>query len=226
MKQVILMAAAVVMFAQAGAQDMNDALRKTFLAFDTTRDLGVKQAQANRLGLIAKKWNDEWVTHYYNAYAQTSLAYMVPEPEKKEAYMDVAEEELNKAIELLGEEDDEIHVMKAMVAQGRMAVDPRNRWQQYGKIFEDELRAAKEINEENPRIYYLKGTATYFTPEAFGGGAKKALVYFERAKPFFDAEQQEDMSDPHWGKYANEYFLIQATEKKGGRPDDDVMDEY
>lgn len=215
-RYILLIATAALTYIQAGAQDMNEALQKTFLAFDTTRDLAVKTAQSNKLALIAKKWNDEWAPHYYNAYAKAQMSFMMPENEmdKKDALLDEAEAELNEAIALLGKETDEIYVLKAMQAQARMAVDGRNRWQKYGKLFDENLQKAKELNEENPRIYYLKGTSIFFTPKMFGGGAKKALPYFEKAEPMFAKEEKGDMTDPHWGAMANQYFIMQINNTK------------
>ena len=96
-RYILLVAAAALTYVQACAQDMNEALKKTFLAFDTTQDLAVKTAQSNKLALIAKKWNDEWAPHYYNAYAKTQMSFMMPadEMEKKDAILDEAEAELN-----------------------------------------------------------------------------------------------------------------------------------
>lgn len=215
-RYILLIATVALTYIQAGAQDMNEALKKTFLAFDTTQDLTVKTAQSNKLALIAKKWNDEWAPHYYNAYAKAQMSFMMPENEmdKKDALLDEAEAELNEAIALLGKETDETYVLKAMHAQARMAVDGRNRWQKYGKLFDENLQKAKELNEENPRIYYLKGTSVFFTPKMFGGGAKKALPYFEKAEPMFAKEEKGDMTDPHWGAMANQYFIMQSKNSK------------
>lgn len=220
-RYILLVAATALMYINACGQDMNESLKKTFLAFDTTQDATVKTAQSNKLALIAKKWKDEWAPHYYMAYAKAQMSFMMPEneKEKKDAIIDEAEAELAEAITLLGKENDETYVLKAMLAQARMAVDGRNRWQKYGKLFDENLRQAKELNAENPRIYYLKGTATYFTPKMFGGGAKNALEYFEKAQPFFAKESDADMKDPFWGKQANEFFIAQC---KGGKEMEDM----
>lgn len=213
-RYILLVAVSALMYIQATAQDMNDALKKTFIAFDTTQDVSVKAANANKLGMIVKKWKEEWQPHYYNAYAKATLSFRETDMAKRDALVDEAEAELAEAISLMGKENDETYVMKAMLAQARMAVDGRNRWQKYGKIFDENLQKAKELNESNPRIYYLKGTSVYFTPKMFGGGGKKAKEYFEKAEPMFAKEQQEDMSKPFWGKTPNQYFLARINEGK------------
>lgn len=215
-RYILLVATAALTFVQAGAQDMNEALKKAFISFDTTREVSAKTAQANKLALIAKKWKDEWAPHYYNAYAKASLSFMLPEDEmdKKDAMLDEADASLDEAVTLLGKENDDIYVMRAMLAQARMAVDGRNRWQKYGKLFDENLQKAKELNAENPRIYYLKGTSVFFTPKMFGGGGKKALEYFEKAQPLFVKEEDGNMSDPYWGAEANEYFIQLCKNEK------------
>lgn len=215
-RYILLIAVSALTYVQTTAQDMNAALMKTFTAFDTTRDLSVKTAQANKLGLIAKKWKDDWAPHYYCAYAKAQMSFMLPQNEmdKKDAMLDDADAELDEAVSILGKENDETYVLRAMLAQARMAVDGKNRWQKYGKLFEDNLRSAKELDEENPRIYYMKGTAVFYTPKAFGGGAKNAVSYFEKAQPMFEKEAKKDMANPFWGSRANEYFLMQCQQTK------------
>jgi hypothetical protein len=91
-----------------------------------------------------------------------------------------------------------------------MAVDPMNRWQKYGQIFSQNLESAKELNPNNPRMYYLQGTSKYFTPKAYGGGKKIAQPYFEKAEALFAKEAGGDIAKPYWGKMQNSYFLEQC----------------
>jgi hypothetical protein len=209
-RYILLIAIAAFSCLQMKAQDMAQTLTKTFLAFDTTQDFQKKVEQSNKLSMIAKKWNEEWVTHYYNAYSKANLSYMEKEEKKRDAYVDEAEKELDEAIGLLGKPNDETHVLAAMIANARMAIAPQNRWQKYGKIFEENLTTAKQLNPDNPRIYYLQGTSKFFTPKMFGGGKKAALPYFEKAEGLFAKESDTDIKDPYWGKMSNMYFLQQC----------------
>ncbi|RYD56818.1 MAG: hypothetical protein EOP56_10525 [Sphingobacteriales bacterium] len=190
-------------------QDYQQTLRNTFLAYDTTQNMETKVAQSNKLGMIAKKWNNEWTAHYYNAYAKAQLSYMEKDEAKRDAYVDEAEKELDETIGLV-KENDETHVLGAMIANARMAVKPQARWQKYGKVFSDNLEKAKEINPKNPRIYYLQGTSKFFTPKMFGGGKKAALPYFEKAAEYYAQESDADMAKPFWGKIPTQYFLKES----------------
>lgn len=215
-KHIFLWAAATLLTVSSHAQDFKQTLEKTFLSFDTTRTDKARRAEAgNKLSLIAKKWPGEWSAHYYNAYAKAMMSYDEIDEAKKDAILNDADASLESMKSLLKKETDETHVLRAMLANARMAVSPQNRWQKYGKLFDEHLKAAKDLNPNNPRIYYLIGTSKFFTPKAFGGGHKASLPYFEKAQGLFAAESTTDIVIPHWGKESNNYFLKMAQQ-----PDD------
>ena len=104
-------------------------------------------------------------------------------------------------------------MLAAMIANARMVVDPMQRWQKYGKLFSDNLASAKEVNPDNPRMYYLQGTSKFFTPKAFGGGKKSAMPYFEKADGLFAKQTSKDIPKPYWGKDKNSYFLAECKKE-------------
>lgn len=210
-RYLLLTAVAGFLMVNCNAQDANEVLKKTFMAFDTTMDFQKKVEQSNKLTMIAKKWNDQWAPHYYNAFSKAQLSYMEKDEKKRDAYLDDAEKERDEAVAILGKDNDETYVLSALIANARMTVDPRNRWQKYGKMFEEDLAKAKEINANNPRIYYLKGVSVFFTPKMFGGGKKPAKSYFEKAEPLFAKETEDDITKPFWGKRNTVYFMAQIN---------------
>lgn len=210
-KYILLIAAAAFLYVnKLHGQDFKATLQKTFTTFDTTKDMQVRTEYSNKLGLISKKWTDEWSSHYYNAFSKTVLSYNEPDEAKRDAYLDEAEQERTEAVNLLKKENDETYVLAAMIANARMAVKPQARWQKYGKIFDENLSKAKEINPNNPRIYYLQGVSKRFTPKMFGGGKKAALPYFEKAEGLFAKETDDDILKISWGKKINNQFLKEA----------------
>jgi hypothetical protein len=210
MKHFIAMGALTLTVMSATAQDFKAPLAKTFWAFDTTMDMNTKVEQSNKLSLVAKKWGNEWVTHYYLAYSKTILSYMEQNAGKRDAYLDEAEKERDEAVSILSKNNDETFVLSAMIANARMAVDPMSRWQKYGQLFKENLESAKDINPNNPRMYYLQGTSKYYTPKAFGGGKKAAQPYFEKAEGLFAKEEGGDIAKPYWGKVQNSYYISQC----------------
>lgn len=208
------LALAIGFAGSASAQDFKQTLGTTVKAFFEGKDQNEKLNQSNRLGLVAKKFNTEWSASYYAALSRIMLNYDEKDPAKKDAYLDEAEDYLTTATSLADKNDkgqqSELYAINAMLANARLGVDPKKRWQKYGKIFESNLEKAKEYNAENPRIYFLKATSVFFTPKMFGGGKKKALEYFEKAEPLFAKESHEDITKPFWGKEANDEFMKQA----------------
>ena len=197
------------------AQDMEKVLKETLEKLKTDSTTAMWASTANRLEMIAGKWSDKWVTHYYAAYAFVIEAYMEPDKTRKDALLDKADQQLDLATKAMGKDDDETLVLKAMAANARMAVDPANRWQQYGQTFNDNIQKAKSINPNNPRIYYLQGTSLFFTPKAYGGGEKAAQPYFEKADGLFSSLQDTtDIMKPWWGKAQNDMYLEKCKEVK------------
>ncbi|XZF13031.1 hypothetical protein ACTHGU_14690 [Chitinophagaceae bacterium MMS25-I14] len=216
-KQILLAATAVMMTAGAMAQNFTDVLQKNFIAFDTTWNQEKKIEAGNKLGLIAKKFDKEWLAPYYAAYAKVNVSYNETDGAKKDALLDEAQTYIDQAVSILGKDNDETYVVKAMIANARIGVEPQKRWQKYGSVFNENLDKAKELNADNPRIYVLRGISKFYTPKMFGGGKKAAMPYFEKANTLFAKRTDMDITKPYWGKQMNEHFIGLA---KGEDKDD------
>ena len=203
-------AALLAMTSGAQAQDYKPMLVKTYLAFDTVTGNDAKVEQANKISLIAKKWNSEWVPHYYAAFTKVVISYNEKDANKRDAYLDDAEKEMQSVLDLIKKDNDETYVMAAFIANARLSVDGSTRWMKYGPIFSKNLESAKAINPNNPRIYYLQGISKFYTPKAFGGGKGAAQPYFEKASALFEKEPKDDIAKPSWGSRMNGYYLAEC----------------
>ncbi len=214
----LIFAGAILLAAAAHAQEANfkPVLTSTFTAFDTTwANPQAKVELSNKLSLIAKKYPAEWAPQYYAAYSKVQLAYNDKlDAAKRDAYIDEAEGYRDEVLHILGKNNDETYVLSALIANGRLSVDGRARYQKYGKIFDENLEQAKALNADNPRIYILRGISKFYTPKMFGGGAKAAMPYFEKAKGLLAKESKDDITKPYWGTTTNEYFINMANGDK------------
>lgn len=219
MKKFILLSASLLAIGlQSMAQDFKNALQSTYNEFDTTWANQAKKVEmSNKMVLIAKKWNTDWLPSYYAAYSRTVLTYNEQDNKKKDAYLNEADAFLDEAVSLLGKDNDETHVLRAMIANARIGIDPQNRWQKYGNIFSENLDEAKEINPDNPRIYTLNGISKFFTPKMFGGGKDAAMPYFEKAEGLYAQQAEGDVAKPYWGHSTNQYFIKLANEEDKGK---------
>ena len=103
----------------------------------------------------------------------------------------------------------EILAIRNMTATQQMIVDPQSRWATYGQEGAGYLNKAKQLNPNNPRLYYLEGAGIFGTPEQFGGGKTKAKPVLQKAVELFKADQPKPMY-PRWGQKQAEDMLAQC----------------
>jgi len=77
----------------------------------------------------------------------------------------------------------------------------------YNKQIHHANETALQLDNTNPRAYLQKAQAVYYTPETFGGGAKKALPLFEVALEKFKLYTSENNLSPKWGKDITEKMI-------------------
>lgn len=194
------------------AQTMEESLSKTLINMDSVQNLSGMMKVSAQFDMIAAKWENEWCTNYYAAYAKIIASFIVQDIKKKDLFLDEAEKYFEK-IKAIDSQNDETWVLAALITNARISVDGQNRGMQYGGIFNQYIEKAEKINPDNPRIHYLKGTSLFYTPEMYGGGKAKAKPYFEKAKELFSKEKKSSVLKPVWGEKQNLDFLKQCDEK-------------
>jgi hypothetical protein len=178
---------------------------------DSIKTVDGWKAKMGQFTDLKVKYPGSWIPSYYISFCAVQASFVENEKasELKDSYIDLAENEW-VGVESLCEQKDIVHVMNALIANGRLGVDPDKRWQKYGKIFQAELDAAKAINKENPHINYLRGVALFYTPKFAGGGAKNALPLLESAKERFEKLTIRSAEVPYWGEMYNNYFISEC----------------
>jgi len=194
----------------AYSQTIEEAIQTTLRQFNPG-DRTATMAAVNRFDLIAKKWNTDWVSHYYAAYAKTIAGATETDVAKKAQFFNEAEKSLEAAKENGAAENDEVFALLAMISSNRIGLEPEA-WQKHMESYNANLRKAKQLRKENPRIYYIEGMSKFYTPEAYGGGKAAALIYFEKANEYFKTETNTDIRKPTWGKKQNEEMLKKCSE--------------
>jgi hypothetical protein len=168
------------------------------------------QAVASRFEMIGRTASKEWLPDYYAAYCYARLSYMVDKESERDRYVEQAEKLLAKH----QEQQDELYLMRAFVAQANLAVNGAARWMKQGGIFNENLGMAEKLNPNNPRVHYLRGSNLFHTPAMFGGGKKAALPHLQKAKELFEKEQPASPIAPSWGKVINLELLKQCQKDK------------
>ncbi len=211
MKNLVVSLLALVV-SSTQAQTLEESLLPICQKIDSAYTLPTLYAESAKLELLAAKWPNEWASNYYVAYAKAKLSYQEPDVKRKDLILDQADKYFEKLKTLKGDSCEK-YVLAAMLTNARLAVDGKNRWKKYGDLFSEYLNKAKAFNENNPRIYYLKGASLFYTPKMFGGGPSNSKTYFLKAKELFDKESKASPLVPYWGVPANNYFLAECEKE-------------
>jgi len=137
------------------AQTLEESLNKTLVKMDSVQNLSDMMRVSAQFDMVAAKWENEWSSNYYAAYAKIIASFIVQDNNKKDLFLDEADKYLVK-IKTIDSQNDETWILAALITNARIAVDGQNRGMQYGGIFNQYIAKAEKINPENPRIYYLK----------------------------------------------------------------------
>jgi len=211
MKKVVLAVGLLAaMLANAQSEKYVAAMKKNLAMFDSVKTTAEYQALSAAFERIGDAEKTEWLPYYYAGLALTSAGWRDTKLDK-----DVNAEKIktlsDKADALAKENADksEILSIRNMATTQQMLVDPQTRWASYGQEAGRYLQQAKQLNANNPRLYYLEGASIFGTPEQFGGGKANAKPILEKAVALYKAEQQKPFY-PHWGQRQAEDMLAQC----------------
>lgn len=179
-------------------------------------DAIMKKAKDKFLNLLMKEQAKKGYLHYYVALCDYRLTiYYMTENQMDQAEIHTKESQkhLEQAMELMPSWGEPAALYASMLGF-EIAFD----WSKamaLGMESNEYMAKALDMEPDNPRILYMKGSSELFTPEAYGGGADKALETFSQAVKLFEKEEVEDPLKPSWGKEEAITFLGMAYEQTG-----------
>lgn len=166
---------------------------------------------ANQFVRISSMEKGEWLPLYYASFAYIMISFQEPDNAKKDSYLDQAQRYLDQA-KAIAPAESELYMLQGFLYPSRINVDPMNRGMLYIGDMNKSLDKALELNPDNPRVYYLRATIMHHTPEAYGGGAAKALPLYQVAVEKFSTFKPKTAISPNWGKELNEAGLKNAQD--------------
>ncbi|PKL82462.1 MAG: hypothetical protein CVV24_09965 [Ignavibacteriae bacterium HGW-Ignavibacteriae-3] len=188
------------------------AMKKNISKMDSLYTLGDMADLTNSFLRIGDAEKNKWLPYYYASYLYVITSFTDTVSANKDGYLDRAVKVLALADSLQPDES-EIYVIKGLISQARLQVDPMNRFMKYGAEMNANLKKAVMLDQTNPRPEYLMGMTSYYTPEQFGGGVKAAKVMFESALDKFNGFVPKDELMPTWGKKQLENFMKQIPQQ-------------
>jgi hypothetical protein len=215
MKKILLPVLLLIFSFSTNAQDEKfvKAMEKNLSMIDTASSLTSFQVIENNFERIANAEKGNWLPYYYSAYILAISSFMDTVIEKKDVYLDKAEQLVSVA-DSLEPDNSEIYTIKGLMTIGRLTVDPQNRWMKYGQLLSNYLDKAKELDPANPRPLLLNGQTVLNTPAQFGGGKDKALPILKDAAEKFKNFKPESRIYPNWGESLCHQILQRIGESK------------
>jgi hypothetical protein len=215
MKPIKILSAAFLMLINthifAQSKKYLDAMHLNLAIMDTAKNPATFQLLSNSFERIGNAEKDKWLPYYYASFSTLINGIPVQDKMQQDAVFTKAEQLINKA-DSLDKNNSEIYAMKAFVAQMQIMIDPMTRGQKYGTQASMYLDKAIQLDPNNPRPYYLKGSAAFYTPPQYGGGKDKALVFFQTALDKYATFKPADDLMPHWGEDRCRLLLEQCKQ--------------
>ena len=166
---------------------------------------------ANQFERISQIEKAEWLPLYYASFSYIMISFQETENTKKDQYLDQAQKHLDQAMAIEPNES-ELYMLQGFLYPSRITIDPMARGMIYMGKMNESLDKALALNPDNPRVYYLRATMTYHMPEAYGGGAAKALPLFQTAAEKYQIFKPKTEISPNWGKEMNDAELKKLQE--------------
>jgi len=157
------------------------------------------QMVANQFERIANVKKDVWLPVYYSAYARVIMAAMEQDLQKKDPYLDAAQQNLDD-IEKMEHDATERMALQGFLYMIRMSVDPV-RGMELGQKCAMILNQAYMMNNNNPRAVLMLGQFNHGSAKYLGADTSEACAMFDAALQLLDQSQEESSQLlPNWGK--------------------------
>ncbi len=223
----IFLAAVLILTVSAGiikADDFTDAMLKAKKNLQTAMNSYDEKALLKSRGefeRILQLKKQEWIVNYYIALIDYSLASSaMSDPSKKDVvkkYTESGFANLDKSI-LVRDDFADSYVLRYALQFNRWVYE-QDKMNDIIAASEEAKTKAEKLEPENPRLYLMDGISTYYTPEMFGGGVKKAVPMLEKSLDLFGKRTEKEAYYPDWGKDMTYGFLCLGYLKRDDEGD-------
>ncbi len=152
-----------------------------------------------KLERISQVETGKWEPKYYAAYAYVELSQMKEEPAEKDSYLDKALKLVKEGLAIAPNEA-ELHVLQGYVHTMQLVIDPMSRGAQYSGMAFAAYNKALELDDSNPRAWFMFGSMQLGTARFMGSGTDEACQSLKKALEKFDSYDSSNPLSPKWGK--------------------------
>jgi len=227
MKNILLIIVTLMLLATVSkADDFTEAMMKAKKNLQTAMNTSDEKAMMKVRGefeRILQLKKQEWIVNYYIALVDYSFATTAmneaegSNKDKLKKYNQSALTYIEKSI-LLRDDFADAYVLKYALNFNRWVYEQDKMADIMTQTTEAKEKAEK-YEPTNPRFFLMDGIGTYYMPEAFGGGYKKAIPILEKSLEYFGTRVEKEEYYPDWGKDMTYGFLILAYTKRDDEGD-------
>jgi hypothetical protein len=209
----------VISFNTLKADDFTDAMvkgKKNLQSAMNTLDEKALVKVRGEFERILQLKKQEWIVNYYIAVADYYLAFTSmgekQDKEKLKKYTESGLSNLEKSI-LVRDDFADSYILKYALNFNRWIYE-QDKMADIMQQSSEAKEKAEKLDPENPRLHLMDGMATFYMPEAFGGGAKKSTPIFEKSMESFNKRVEKEAYYPEWGKDLTYGFLAMSYTKR------------
>jgi tetratricopeptide (TPR) repeat protein len=161
------------------------------------------QKSANAFTRIAEINPEEWLAHYYAAWAYVHMGFRSQGGlQEKDGFFAQAKMHAEKAGKI-SPGNAEIVAMQGYIIMGELSADPATRGQQLSALAMQTFGKAISMDKENPRALLMMAQMEWGTAQFFGQGPEKACGLLQSSLALFEKESatvEKESLKPTWGK--------------------------
>jgi uncharacterized protein (DUF2141 family) len=169
-------------------------------------------AAASQFDLIANAAETEWLPLYYHAqcYIMMSFSDRKASAVEKDAYLEVAENDINKMI-VIAPNESEVYALKALYYSAKLVIDPMTRGKKYGILTNTAIQESLARDADNPRAKQLALSNKVGTAEFFGKNISEFKPEAEQLLADWDKYEIRGPFHPTWGKDRASQILAKCS---------------
>ena len=176
-----------------------ETMQKHIQTVYTSQSIEEIQGAVNAFDRIAEAEKTKWEPFYYAAFGNVMMANKENDATKKDTYLDLALNAIEKAKAIVPNES-EVIALEGFIHMIRVTVDPASRGQQYSGMAFQSFGKAVAMNPENPRALSLLAQMQYGTAQFFGSPTTEACATLTKSLEKFESYKSENPLAPQWGK--------------------------
>ncbi len=175
---------------------------------------GEPQQAANLFERIGRAEEEKWLPFYYAAQIKIVESFEMTNATQKEEQLEVAQELLNEAKTIAGDDEVELKILQAMLHTSYITLDPSMYGMKLSPVITNIYATAASEAPKNPRVVLSRAEWNMGSARFFGEDPAKFCPQLEAALLLFESQEPAEAFAPSWGKGRTQMLIAQTCGEK------------